>query len=147
MATSLQFRILTPVQISFSKRNPLGQVAKESSFRAEAPPKNSLIPGDPREGESQSCFHNPEPPCLCPKIPKSQQVYQLCTEPVLKEPGRALILSINAKKITKKEWKGQVSVILSLRWPLSVKAQKNNGGPVVSTHCTLTLHPSQGAGT
>lgn len=91
--------VLTLVQISFSKRSPSGQVAKKSPFRAETPPKNSLVPGDPKQGKSQSYFHNPEPsPAFSPRVSEAQQLGRLCTQSVLKRwPGRALVLSIEGK--------------------------------------------------
>lgn len=42
LAVSLQFRILTLVHTFFPKRSPSGQVAKKSTFRADAPPPHHL---------------------------------------------------------------------------------------------------------
>ena len=43
----------------FLKKKSSGQVAKKSLFRTEAPPKNSLAPGAPGQGKSQSYFSQP----------------------------------------------------------------------------------------
>lgn len=60
----------------FLKKKSSGQVAQKSLFRTEAPPKNSLAPGAPRQGKSQSYFHNPETSLAFPpsalKIPATE---------------------------------------------------------------------------
>lgn len=113
LADSLQFRILILVQISCPKRSSLSQMAKKSSFGAEITPKNSLPPGDPRQGESQSYFHSPQP-ALLPRALKVPSNYDCTHDQFLREgPQAALVHSIKSRIITKR-LKEPASIVLSV---------------------------------
>lgn len=145
MAISLQLSILTLVQIFLKKKKKKILQAKKSSFRVETLSKNSLAPGDPRQGESQSYFHNPQhSPAFLPRALKVPVTVSLCTQPELKKrrPGTALVLCIESKDWRNRHPQPSLSAggfVLPLHNPLEAPEEQ-------STLSTVSLLEVAGAG-